>query len=169
MYKTLCKINKQISKVEEIFIIVLLASITIVMTLQVVSRFIFQSPLTWSQEITLFLMDYLCFFSADVALYKDSHIKVDFFVDRMSEKLAKIVMAFVGIVMCVILFIVFRFSITSVIKQINHTIGGVLQIRKSFWILPLTITFPLMILKIIEKIFSNFCGIDIKNKKEKIA
>ena len=166
MYNALCKLNKNISKIEEIFLILLIGGITIVMTLQVVMRFVFQNPLTWSQEITLFLMVYLCFFAADVAFYRDNHIKVDFFVERMSDKKAKIFNAIIQAVIIIVLLMVFRYSINSVIKQINHTIGGVLKIRKSYWILPLTLTFPLMSLKALEKLLASFFGAKTDKKEE---
>ncbi len=166
MYNALCKLNKNISKIEEIFLILLIGGITIVMTLQVVMRFVFQNPLTWSQEITLFLMVYLCFFAADVAFYRDNHIKVDFFVERMSDKKAKIFNVIIQAIIIIVLLMVFRYSINSVIKQINHTIGGVLKIRKSYWILPLTLTFPLMSLKALEKLLSSFFGTKTDKKEE---
>lgn len=166
MYNALCKLNKSISKIEEIFLILLISGITIVMTLQVVMRFVFQNPLTWSQEITLFLMVYLCFFAADVAFYRNNHIKVDFFVEKMSDKKTKIFNVIIQAVIIIVLLMVFRYSINSVIKQINHTIGGVLKIRKSYWILPLTLTFPLMSLKALEKLLASFFGTKTDNKEE---
>lgn len=168
MYKALCKFNKNIVNIEEKFLMILLGVITVVMTLQVVMRFVFQSPLTWSQEVTLFLLVYLCYFSADVVFYKNSHIQVDFFVDKMSIKWKKITNIFVNVIICVVLLFIFRYSVSAVIKQMNHTIGGVLQIRKSFWILPLTITFPLMVIKSIEKIMANFAVNESEKETEVI-
>jgi TRAP-type C4-dicarboxylate transport system permease small subunit len=152
MYDILRTINKKIYKFESGIIAILLGTITLVMTAQVVMRFVFQSPLTWSQELTLFLLIYLCYFSADVVYYRNEHISVEYFVELLPAWAQKIVIVFINLLICVSLLFLIPYAMTIFQKQIDHVIAGVLPISKSYWVLPLIICFFLMVLKCIEKI-----------------
>jgi TRAP-type C4-dicarboxylate transport system permease small subunit len=154
MYKYLCNLNKKIVKVENALLIILLGAITLIMTAQVVMRFVFQSPLTWSQELTLFLLIYLCYFSADVVYYRDEHISVDYFVELMPSKLRKAVFVFVNLLMCFSLLYILPYTVKIIRSQADHVIAGVVPISKSYWVLPLAICFALMVLKCIEKVIA---------------
>lgn len=50
--------------------------------LQVVSRYFFGAPLSWPEELTMFLMAWMSFLGASVALRGWGHIGVDFFLEK---------------------------------------------------------------------------------------
>jgi len=152
MYNLLRTINKKIYKIESGIVIILLGTITLVMTAQVVMRFLFQSPLTWSQELTLFLLIYLCYFSADVVYYRNEHISVEYFVELWPPRVQKAVSIFINLLIGGSLLFLIPYAMTIFQKQMDHVIAGVLPISKSYWVLPLAICFFLMVLKCIEKI-----------------
>ena len=166
MYKHLCNLNKKIVKIESAMIIIFLGAITLIMTAQVVMRFVFQSPLTWSQELTLFLLIYLCYFSADIVYYRNEHISVDYFVELMPVKLRKMVSVFVNLLICLSLGFILPYSIKIIESQSDHVIAGVIPISKSYWVLPLAICFALMILKCIEKIITSLKDNPVIGKAE---
>lgn len=152
MYNLLRTINNKIYKIESGIIIILLGTITLVMTAQVVMRFLFQSPLTWSQELTLFLLIYLCYFSADVVYYRNEHISVEYFVELLPPLAQKAVSIFINLLIGASLLFIIPYAMTIIQKQMDHVIAGVLPISKSYWVLPLAICFFSMALKCIEKI-----------------
>ncbi len=51
--------------------------------LQVVSRYCFNAPLSWPEEVTMFLMAWMSFLGASVALRNWEHIGVDFVLERI--------------------------------------------------------------------------------------
>ncbi|MCG8530735.1 MAG: TRAP transporter small permease [Desulfovibrionales bacterium] len=71
----------------------LLASFVLIIVcviLQIVSRYIFNHPLTWTEEISLFAFCWFTFMGSAVASWEDNHLEVDFFYNRMGEGLKKI-------------------------------------------------------------------------------
>lgn len=72
---------------EEVLMTVLLIGITIVMAAQVAARYIFNSPLTWSDELAKYMLVWSCFLSVSFCVKKRISIKIDQFQNMLSEKL----------------------------------------------------------------------------------
>lgn len=154
MYRMLKRLNSVIYRVESGLLVLLMGLITVIMTAQVLMRFIFQSPLTWSQELTLFLLIYLCYIGADVVFYRNEHICVEYFVDRLPAVYQRWAAVLVNVIICAALLVILPYSFIIIEKQMDHVIAGVLPISKSFWVLPLAIGFVSMVLKSVEKIIA---------------
>lgn len=54
-------------------------------------RFFFKSSLFWSQEMTRYLVVWITYFGASLALLRGEHFQVTFFIDNLTEKSQKIV------------------------------------------------------------------------------
>ncbi|HEO8419660.1 TRAP transporter small permease [Niallia sp. FSL W8-0635] len=76
------KINKVLKFVVSSMFIVLVALVF----LQVVTRFVINYPLSWSEEIARYIMVYLVFLGSAVAVRKGEHIAIDFLVEIVSAK-----------------------------------------------------------------------------------
>src|SRR5690625_5169486 len=57
---------------------------TVVVTFQILSRYILNSPLGWSEEVTRYLFIHLTFLAASVGVRKHIHIGVDTLTERLS-------------------------------------------------------------------------------------
>jgi TRAP-type C4-dicarboxylate transport system permease small subunit len=80
LYNIVKKINTiLIEKLCVYLSLFLLALITIVVILQVFFRFVIQLPLSWSDELSRYLLIYLACFSSVIAFKKGNHICLDFF------------------------------------------------------------------------------------------
>jgi TRAP-type C4-dicarboxylate transport system permease small subunit len=69
-------------------------------------RYVFAAPTSWSLEINSFLVVYLAVMGAAEAQRQDQHIRITFFVDKMSPSLKEaihLLMALLGGVFCGIL------------------------------------------------------------------
>jgi len=66
-------------KIEQFSSVVLLATIVVTMGTQVISRYVFQSPISWSEEIARLAMIWLTFLSASFVAAGHQHIAVDLF------------------------------------------------------------------------------------------
>lgn len=71
---------------EELLITLLLIGIVVIMTAQVVARYVFNSPLSWSEELAKYLLVWSCFLSVSYCVKRRISIKIDQFQNMLSEK-----------------------------------------------------------------------------------
>ena len=83
---------KQIlNKVEEGIISLLLVAMTLLVFLEVVLRFIFNTGLLWAQELTLLLSAWFVLFGISYGLKVGAHIGVDAFVKTLPDSIHRFV------------------------------------------------------------------------------
>lgn len=63
-----------------------LATLFVVVLLQVISRFIVRRPLTWTQDGATMLLIWTSFLGALVAAYDRQHFAIEFFVDLLPQR-----------------------------------------------------------------------------------
>lgn len=80
-------IKKFYHNFEEIVGSIFLVAICLVATVQVTSRYLFERPFSWTEEIATYLFVYLTFIGASLALKKNDHFAVELFLDRFSQKI----------------------------------------------------------------------------------
>ena len=144
MRKILERIVHIIDRIESHLAVYLLGAIVMIMTLEVVMRYVFENPLSWTQELSILMLIYLSFFAADLAYRRKAHIGIDFFVGLFRDRLKKISELFVRLLLLVFFFVVFLASLTAIRLQAGHEFAGVLPLSKVFWILPVSLVFPSM-------------------------
>lgn len=71
-----------------------LSAIMLLITAGIISRYFFNSPFSWTEEVTTFLMVYLCYISAALTTVAKKHIVADFFIGKAPEKFQKAVSYF---------------------------------------------------------------------------
>lgn len=69
--------------------VLLLANIFVMMLLQIIMRFIFNDPLTWSEEIARLSLFWMAFLGSVIAVREKSHICVDLIVHKLPGKVGK--------------------------------------------------------------------------------
>lgn len=70
---------------------VLLIGVLFLMTLQIVMRYAFNSPLAWSEEIARYSMVWMAFIGSALAVRKKAHVCVDLIVGAFPAKLQRAV------------------------------------------------------------------------------
>ena len=81
-------------------------AMTVLVLVQIVLRYVFNVPLPWVEEMTIFLMIWMAFMGAAIGVRRGAHIAMTILVDRMPPRLARIcfhattiaVIAFAGVV-----------------------------------------------------------------------
>ena len=63
--------------------LLLLTLLLLVVGAQIFARYVLNHSLFWSEELARYLFIYLVFLGAAIALRRDGHIQVSFFVDRL--------------------------------------------------------------------------------------
>ena len=140
----------------EVFCSVLLLSVLIVLiTAQVFLRYLFNSPLTWAEELAALLLIYISFLTGDIVYKKKAHISIDYFVGFFPAKLRAITEIIIGIFICVCLVSLTVVSIPLIENQFGFTIAAALPLPKSFWTMPVPFIFVSMFLSTLNFIVQN--------------
>ncbi|KYG29470.1 TRAP transporter small permease [Alkalihalobacillus trypoxylicola] len=64
----------------------MLLVLAILVFLQVITRFVINVPLSWTEEIARYLMVYIVFLGSGLAMRAQQHIAIDFLLDVISAK-----------------------------------------------------------------------------------
>jgi TRAP-type C4-dicarboxylate transport system permease small subunit len=75
---------------------------------QVVLRYIFRSPLPWVEEVSVFLMIWMTFVGAGVAIRARAHIAMTLLLDRLPARITRPLYAFSCLVILTFLLILIR-------------------------------------------------------------
>lgn len=65
---------------------ILMIAVTVVLTLQVFTRYVLNDPLDWTEEVSRHLFVWMVFFGASGALHDRSHVAIDLLVTRLPLK-----------------------------------------------------------------------------------
>ncbi len=89
---------------EEALLCVMLMGMTVIMGIQVFSRYVLSNSLSWSEEITRYLFIWSAFLSLSYCTKKKINIRVDQFTTLLPDK-AEYILKALGDAVCVVLFI----------------------------------------------------------------
>jgi TRAP-type C4-dicarboxylate transport system permease small subunit len=98
MLRVLQSVNRAIQRVESWIAIGLMGASALITVLQVVTRYGFNHPLTWPEELCTLLLVWMTFFGASLLLKKEQHIEIDFFTKLLPLR-AQQVIALLNIVL----------------------------------------------------------------------
>lgn len=109
--KALAAVNERISRYGRAGAGAVLAAMLIVISLQVVSRYVFNSSLSWTEELSKSLMVWCAFLVAPSALRTGTNVGVDIFLEAMPKRARYVAELFVSALILWILFILFTESL----------------------------------------------------------
>lgn len=139
-------ILRKIKRTETVLAVLLFGFIVAIIAAQIFVRYIFGKPFSWAEELASLLLIYLTFLTADI-VYKDKgHISIDYFINFFSQRARSGVT--VGLYLLIGVFLTTMISpcITLLKMQSGHISTAVVTLPKSFWSLPVPITFGSMLL-----------------------
>lgn len=67
--------------------IIILINMVVVISLQIVMRYVFNSPLKWTEELARYSYAWFCLFGVALVTKDRSHLTVSFLVDRLPRKI----------------------------------------------------------------------------------
>lgn len=79
-------INFLDKKLEEMVLVAFLLIMILLVFLQVISRYIADFPMGWSQEVSRFILVWIAWISASYAVQQGSHIRVEFLSNKIKGK-----------------------------------------------------------------------------------
>lgn len=146
-------------KFEEYLAAILLSFMTIFIFFQVLSRFVFDMPLAWSEEAARFIFVWTIYISAALAVKKREHISVEVGIMFLKGKAKKAAHIFADLIFLAFTFFLLKDGIYLVQhlgsnRQLSPAIG--LPMNVVYMIIPLG--YGLMMVRLIQRIV-----IDVKH------
>lgn len=99
---------------EETILLILLVLMTCIMGIQIVSRYIFQNSLTWSEELVRYMFVWSAFLGIPFCIKHGLSIKVDQFRNLFPIPLQKVLMYIDKIIIFLLFLVLFIYSFTVV-------------------------------------------------------
>jgi TRAP-type transport system small permease protein len=115
------KISSFSNKLLNIAIAFSLAAMSIAVFGNVVLRYVFNSGLTWSEEISRYLFVWMVFLGAIAALKDKMHLGVDIVVNALPKRLQKVVFLISNAIVLYLLWLVLQGSWKMTILNMNST------------------------------------------------
>lgn len=78
-------IDRRLARLVDFLIIVMMATLALLLGLGVVLRYVFNNPLTWSEEIVVTLFVWMVMLGIPSALRSKMHIRIDVLILRLSN------------------------------------------------------------------------------------
>ena len=135
-------ITQKITKVLEVFLIILMSTIVIDVTWQVVTRFILQDPSSFTEELAGFLLIWIGLLGASYAVYTKAHLGIDILAQKLkaeSRRYLDVVIYTIVILFSFFVLVVGGWrlvDITFSLNQISPSMG--LPMGYVYIVLPLT-------------------------------
>lgn len=146
------KISDKLNRGTEILIAVLLAVMSIVIFMQVVYRYIFRASLPWSEEFGRYILVYLTFLGASVAVKKNSHIGVEMIVKLLPRSLAKVI-EWVANVISLAFFAILIVYGSKVVKITMTQLSPAMHVKMGYIYMAVVIGAVLMTIHLIARSF----------------
>jgi TRAP-type C4-dicarboxylate transport system permease small subunit len=102
----------------------MLAAMCVVVFMNVVLRYAFNSGLTWSEEAARYIMIYMVFLGAVGALKNNEHLGVDFLVRKLPRTAKRAMYLLTNSIILYMMYLVFDGSLTLVNLNKNSTSSG---------------------------------------------
>ncbi len=138
---------------EKIFyalMILFMLAMTVIMTYQVVLRFVFTSGNNWAEELTRIIFAFLVLFGSGIAIRHNSHLRVDFILKSMSPKVSAAYEIFLQAICFVFLIYVLKLSVALATSVRGTSAALGIPYRYSYLCLPIGAIY--MMLNNIEQI-----------------
>ena len=92
---------KPVRKAVYVAVVSMFALQVVVVFAQVIWRFVFNDPFTWSEELARYLQVWIVLLAASVCIHEGSHLAVDYLVHHLSPRYQRILSLVVALLMMI--------------------------------------------------------------------
>lgn len=85
------------SVAEKVIISIFMITMSILIFIQVISRYVFGDSVTWTEEVSRYMFIWLIFLTMGIGFKENKHIGIDIVLDRCPPALQKVISQFVYI------------------------------------------------------------------------
>lgn len=152
---------------ELVLLMIALVVMTIAMGLQIVARYVFNSPLSWSEELSRFMFVWSGFISISYCIKKGIAIRIEQVVDFLPKKGKKIADIVVSIVMIVYFVYMVPYAYDFFYAAVKTgQLAPAMQIPMSIVYVSPFLGFVLAIIRLIQNIIKDVRSLVVKEKVE---
>ncbi|WP_099361240.1 TRAP transporter small permease [Fredinandcohnia onubensis] len=83
-------LKKWFNPIDDIISVIAISVISFLTIINVICRFVLNSPISWAEEITLGCFIWLVFIGISSAMKRDGHIGVDYFIQKMPKAMRNV-------------------------------------------------------------------------------
>jgi TRAP-type C4-dicarboxylate transport system permease small subunit len=135
-------------------ILILLAGLVAVVSLQVLSRFVLKIPIEWSEEIARFIFIWFCWLGSSYATLKFHHIRISAHLRLLPRRLARAVMVTGDLLWIAFNLFVVAAGVRYLISTIEYPYRAMITEINMFWIfLPIPVIFVVFTLRVVYNLF----------------
>lgn len=146
--KVVKALNTLICKVETIFNSMILVVVLIVITAQVAARYVFNHPLTWSEELSRYLYVWIAWIGCAFCVGTRSHIRVPVVFDNLPQNIQKLLMILGNLIMIGVFCYLLPYSMQYAMGQ-NAFMASTMPIKRIWLYIPLPIGVGLSVIQLI--------------------
>ena len=121
-------------KLCKIAVISCVLSIALIVSTSIFFRYVLNDSITWSEEIAKYLMEWMVFVGAPVAMVQSRHIAIEMFPNLFRPRIRALIFLIVN------LLIVLTMAFWTY-RGFTYTVGGMSQVMSSFDKIPLGVVF----------------------------
>jgi TRAP-type C4-dicarboxylate transport system permease small subunit len=125
------KISDFLNRISKVLLGMIVGSMLSIILLQVILRYVFRSGFSWAEEVTVFLMAWMTFLGAAIAVKQAEHINIEMLVDRLPGKVRRTVIFISKLLMLLFVIIFSYYGYLFAIGSFNFS-SNVLRIPL-FW------------------------------------
>jgi TRAP-type C4-dicarboxylate transport system permease small subunit len=114
------KMSLYVDRAARVFLVILMSVMVMDVLFGVSNRFIFKLTISWTEEVARYLMIWICLIGSTIALREGTHVAVNFFVMKCSEKTRKKVFFLNQILIFAFLVIPSAYGIQLCISQMKQ-------------------------------------------------
>ncbi|MCD8349491.1 MAG: TRAP transporter small permease [Planctomycetaceae bacterium] len=126
--------------------------IVVLITASIIMRYLFNSPLAWTEELITFVFIWLSFLGAGVVAGKRHHVAVDFITDKFTGKQWYYI-RLATILLIMALLVVMCVSTVMLLPSLRH-VSVTLRIPRYFYNIPILIASFYMLLVYLEDLLT---------------
>lgn len=145
--KAMNKVQMITYDVLEVIAAFILAVTIIVVTLGIVSRYVFNNSLSWTEEICCIMLVWLAYFTAGLATVSKTHVVADFLSQNL-KGVAKKIQSWIVRIMEIVFLVVISYALIKLYPSVR-LITPALEISRKVYYLPMIIMSIYMILAIL--------------------
>lgn len=151
------KIMNRLSSIAITLSMILMLLLTLLVIVEVASRYIFKFPIVYSSELYMLLFPWIIFLGAITVTLKDDHIEIGFLRERLPLKLQKVGVIFKYVVM---LFVSYYMVLASwaLYQNLSSQIMPILRFSRGWLIISMTICFAFIAIVLVYKIIYVLLG-----------
>ncbi|MBM7713722.1 TRAP transporter small permease [Siminovitchia sp. FSL H7-0308] len=150
-------LSSYINKVFGYLLAFILATMTALIFWQVVARYVLGSSLSWSEELARFLMIFLVFIGAGLALRQGKLIAVEVILERLNDKVSSIIKMLVHLISSVFYGILIYFGF-ELAQAFGNQIAPGIKISMFYVYLSIPLGAILLLVNSIACVLEEFVG-----------